>query len=195
MTSNRPIELSRLTNVSPNDSLENSFDEGDLSAARPRESHIRSPFLDEDVFDDFGEQIVSESEFIAFCLLETDPKELYHKLQTRQELLARHDFAGEYSRMRARKIAIRRIPAILATITFELFVGLVIAQYNGVLNRVRALVLTKKEYALDILSSGAFGTFRKSGTSSINYYPTSHHHRTCIHVRLETNLSNCSKGI
>jgi hypothetical protein len=100
---------------------------------------------DDEDLEDFAKDFlknngpVPEHAFIKYCLSLEDLDEMREALSERLSSVSHQDFAAEYSRLRARDIAIKRIPAIMMTLTLELFVGLVIASFSSLLRKVRCM--------------------------------------------------------
>ncbi len=85
---------------------------------------------------------IPEAAFLKFCLSLEDLDEVKEALSDRLSCISHQDFAAEYSQLRARDIALKRTPAIMMTLTLELFVGLVIARFSPLLRRVRLFYVT-----------------------------------------------------
>lgn len=79
---------------------------------------------------------VPELAFLKYCLSLEDLEEVREALSDRLSSVSTQDFAAEYSRLTARDIALKRIPAIMMTLSLELLVGLVIASFSSLLRKV-----------------------------------------------------------
>jgi hypothetical protein len=133
----------RASKLSPITTVEDTENLGFLPLSASETSMPFSPFrttfsflIDDDEPNLLEEQLETETDFLKKLLKTSQHSELHDRINERLSALARHDFAGEYSKMKARKIAFRRMPAILTTISLELLVGVIIAQYKTVIQKV-----------------------------------------------------------
>ena len=131
----------------------NSFESLDGTSPEPSKQRAKNtaddlhcrdtdPGNDDEDLEDFSKDFQTESgpvpelAFLKYCLSLEDLEEVREALSDRLSSVSTKDFAAEYSRLTARDIALKRIPAIMMTLSLELLVGLVIASFSSLLRKV-----------------------------------------------------------
>ncbi|KAJ3036155.1 hypothetical protein HDV00_003011 [Rhizophlyctis rosea] len=143
---------------------------------------------EDDLDDAAAAEALPEMEFMNL-LMHSGAEEVQDLVRRRVDYLRSHDDAAQIQRMPFWKISIWRSPAIIATLTFEMFVGGIIAAYNPIIEKH---ILLSSFFPILSSMSGNIGL--QASTTTLRALATGHASKSDINSLLRVIAKECASA-